>query len=334
MSNELNITLGQTGLTVLARLFSAGVQSGSDISLTEIAGQGGYYTGNMPAVSAAYYDVLFVVNGVIKGSGNINWNGTAEVVGSSLTAVQIRTEMDSNSTLLANLDATVSSRLATNSYVTSPTAIQIRQEIDANSVKLAGTATSAGITTVGNTILQAVGSPLQSNSYVIPPTSSSIAEATAAVLFVDGATNPLKVNPDHSIESSNTSVTNYITVPAAIAVASQDPSAITCIRGDTLRVVLPLMGDLTSRTKLVMTAKASINDTDSQAILQIVEGIGLTRLNCSGSVDPASAGNANITAALAVRDLVWDVQAILSTGIISPLRGSMTVVADVTQSVT
>ncbi len=41
--------------------------------------------------------------------------------GNAPTAVQIRTEMDSNSTKLANLDATVSSRLASASY-TAPTA--------------------------------------------------------------------------------------------------------------------------------------------------------------------------------------------------------------------
>lgn len=55
------------------------------------------------------------------------------------TAVQIRQEMDSNSTKLANLDAAVSSRLAAASYTappTPPTAVQIRQEIDANSTKL------------------------------------------------------------------------------------------------------------------------------------------------------------------------------------------------------
>jgi hypothetical protein len=55
------------------------------------------------------------------------------------TATEIRQEMDSNSTKLANLDSTVSSRLAGSAYTapsTPPTAIQIRQELDANSTKL------------------------------------------------------------------------------------------------------------------------------------------------------------------------------------------------------
>lgn len=52
------------------------------------------------------------------------------------TAVQIRTEMDNNSTKLANLDATTSSRLASASYTAPPTAAAIRGEIDSNSTKL------------------------------------------------------------------------------------------------------------------------------------------------------------------------------------------------------
>lgn len=63
------------------------------------------------------------------------------------TAVQIRQEMDSNSTKLANLDATVSSRLAPSGTLatvttltnapTVPSAASIRAEIDSNSTQLA-----------------------------------------------------------------------------------------------------------------------------------------------------------------------------------------------------
>jgi hypothetical protein len=85
------------------------------------------------------------------------------------------------------------------------------------------------------------------------------------------------------------------------------------------------------------------------AVLQVLEGIGLVRLNGSGQAISSTASltvinvstgvvnlaiDASVTAALAVRDLVWDVQANLSTGVTTPVRGTMTVVADVTQSVT
>ncbi len=69
------------------------------------------------------------------------WSHSARTLTSASgpTAIEIRQEMDSNSTKLANLDSTVSSRLAGSAYTapsTPPTAIQIRQELDANSTKL------------------------------------------------------------------------------------------------------------------------------------------------------------------------------------------------------
>lgn len=58
------------------------------------------------------------------------------------TAVQNRQEMDTNSTKLVNLDAAVSSRLATSGYTTPPTVAAIRSEIDTNSTKLDATVSS------------------------------------------------------------------------------------------------------------------------------------------------------------------------------------------------
>ncbi len=52
------------------------------------------------------------------------------------TAAQVRTEMDSNSTKLANLDVVLSTRLAASSYTSPPSAASIRTEIDTNSTKL------------------------------------------------------------------------------------------------------------------------------------------------------------------------------------------------------
>lgn len=218
-----------------------------------------------------------------------------------------------------------------------PTAVQNRQEMDANSSRLAN-------------LDAAISSRLAASAYTSPPSASTIAAATAAVMFVDGTANPLKVNSDHTVlsASGNVIIENYITVPPAVAAASQVASAITCLRGDTLRVALPAMGDLTSRTRLVMTVKVSVNDSDDQSVLQVMEGTGLTRLNGSGSVNPshasltvvdANTGAANLeidasnTALLTAGDYVWDVQAYLSTGISTPINGSLSVVADVTRTV-
>ncbi len=84
----------------------------------------------------------------------------AEVVGVTPedipSAEDVRTEMDSNSTKLANLDATVSSRLASGSYSAPPSAASIRSEIDNNSTKLdvavSTRLASSGVSAVLNTI--------------------------------------------------------------------------------------------------------------------------------------------------------------------------------------
>lgn len=86
------------------------------------------------------------------------------------TVAQIRTEMDTNSTKLANLDATVSSRLATSGYTVPPTVIQIRTEMDTNSTKLAN-------------LDVAVSTRLSTAGYTVPPTTSAISTA----IWTDGS---------------------------------------------------------------------------------------------------------------------------------------------------
>ena len=110
MPNELNIALPTSGLTVTAQPYQAGAAVGSAISCPE-TGSTGFYSGNM-AGSAGTYQIAFRAASANVGSGSIVWDGTAEVASSAPTVVQIRTEMDANSTKLANLDATVSSRLS------------------------------------------------------------------------------------------------------------------------------------------------------------------------------------------------------------------------------
>ena len=110
MPNELNIALATTGLTVTCQPYQSGAAVGSAISCPE-TGSTGFYSGNMTG-NAGTYQLAFLAAGANVGSGNIVWDGTAEIASSAPTVAQIRAEMDSNSTKLANLDATVSSRLA------------------------------------------------------------------------------------------------------------------------------------------------------------------------------------------------------------------------------
>jgi hypothetical protein len=129
MPNELNIALAATGLTVTAQPYQAGAAVGSAISCPE-TGSTGFYSGNM-AGSAGTYQIAFRAAGANVGSGSIVWDGTAEVASSAPSVVQIRQEMDSNSTKLANLDATISSRstLTTGDLPSVPSAASVASAV-------------------------------------------------------------------------------------------------------------------------------------------------------------------------------------------------------------
>jgi hypothetical protein len=79
MANEINLNNGITGMTVTAKLYSGSTLIGSTISLTEVSGALGRYTGSMPSTAAGVYGVLFYSAGAQIGSGKIEWNGTLEV---------------------------------------------------------------------------------------------------------------------------------------------------------------------------------------------------------------------------------------------------------------
>lgn len=71
------------------------------------------------------------------------------------TAAQVRSEMDSNSTKLANLDSTVSSRLAASSYTAPPTAGDIASAVWAASTRTL-TTTIANATDIASAVWSAV----------------------------------------------------------------------------------------------------------------------------------------------------------------------------------
>ena len=207
------------------------------------------------------------------------------------TVVQIRQEMDANSTKLANCDVLTSTRLAASGYTvpptvaaiqagmathaditalgspmqassyvaptTPPTVVQIRQEMDANSTKLANcdVLTSTRLAASGYTVpptvaaiqagmathadITALGSPMQASSYVAPPSAASIALTTASVLFVDGSANPLKVNSDHSVNGGgsggggtvNAFSADALSQLAGLTIAVQLPSNVAANQG-------------------------------------------------------------------------------------------------------
>ena len=118
MASELQLytdTVHLTGRTFIARLFNAGTQVGSDISLTE-TGSTGIYIGDMPSVAAGTYVVRFILTGgpyeQIAAHGEISWDGTAET-GSGLTTADLNTAVSDIDTAISNIDTVTETDLNT-----------------------------------------------------------------------------------------------------------------------------------------------------------------------------------------------------------------------------
>jgi hypothetical protein len=124
MANELNIALAKSGLTVTAQRYQAGAAVGSAISCPE-TGSSGFYSGNMTG-TAGTYQVAFISAAANVGSGSIVWSGIAEVPASTFNAA---TDAVANVTLCATTTTLTNAP-------TVPSVVQIRQELDTNSTQL------------------------------------------------------------------------------------------------------------------------------------------------------------------------------------------------------
>ena len=209
---------------------------------------------------------------------------------------------------------------------------------------------SIGVTGAGSghvhSVVHAMQPDVLTASALATDAVSEIASAVATILLVDGATNQLKVNADNTVNATvSGTIVNYVTIPSAVAQASILAAQITAVRGDTLTVALPIMGSLTGRTSLVFTAKKSLSDADSDAVLQVSESGGLLILNGSASivgtaqlsVTNATTGAVNLTlsaattATIPLFDYFWDCQKVLSSGVSTPINGVLSVTGDVTR---
>ena len=207
---------------------------------------------------------------------------------------------------------------------TPPTAVQNRQEMDANSTKLATLTTGVNATQFYGVSTQGVLS----------------ATGVGSTAFLANAPSG----------SGQIVVSNVI--PSAAAISSQFPNQIGITTYNTLRVTLPAMGAISTRTALIFTLKKAATDADSAALIQISESGGLliangaTASNASyGSltVSDASAGTVNlyihqsITALLTptngISDArVWDCIYKTSTDHNPPIGGKCIVTAGITRT--
>jgi hypothetical protein len=246
MANELNIALAKSGLTVTAQRYQAGAAVGSAISCPE-TGSSGFYSGNMTG-TAGTYQLAFISASANVGSGNIVWDGSAEVASSAPTVVQIRTEMDANSTKLANLDASVSSRLASASY-TAPansdiTAIKSKTDsLPASPAAVSDIPTTAQIATavegsllneadgqaVLNAIVGAIGNTNLSEVSLVAAVRADLERVggkidsiptTAAPTAVANATAVWSAATKEITGGTVTTLTNSPSVPSAASIAS------------------------------------------------------------------------------------------------------------------
>jgi hypothetical protein len=296
MANELNIALAKSGLTVTAQRYQSGAAVGSAINLTEV-GTSGFYSGDMTG-SAGTYQLTFRSAGANVGSGSIVWDGTAEVPFSTLTTadiptaaisaiksktdalpsdpadqslvesaisalsiptvVQIRTELDSNSAKLANLDATISSRstLTTGDLPSVPSAASVASAVRTELTELSNLDAS-------------VSSRLASAAYTAPtsaPTAAAVASAVRTELT--------------ELSNLDASVSSRLASASYTAPANSDISAIKS-KTDSLPASPAAVSDIPTTAQISAAVEGSLlNEADGQAVLNAIVGaIGNTNLS-------------------------------------------------------
>ena len=266
MPNELNIALATTGLTVTAQPYQNGAAVGSAISCPE-TGSTGFYSGNM-AGSAGTYQIAFRAASANVGSGSIVWDGTAEVASSAPSVVQIRQEMDSNSTKLANLDATVSSRLAPSGTLATVTTLTNAPTVPS----------AAAIASQVRTELGAELGRLDANisSRLAPSgTLAVVTTLTNAPSVPSAATIASQVRTELATELARVDVATSTRL-AGSAYTSPANSAITAIKAktDNLPASPAATGDIPSANITAIKAKTDLLNTDRLAQVSTVSTTG------------------------------------------------------------
>ena len=178
MSNELNINLppGLTGVT--ASLYCAGALAQAGISLSEVSGAGGQYSGSMPAVAAGDYIVEFFQGGQLRGSGLISWTGTSEITPSNtLTTTALNAAV---STLAGDITA---SQTAIIGAMPSTAGLATTANVTGAVSTLAG-----DITASQTAIISAMGGGSTSISITVPPEVAAASQIPAQLPAVNFCT--------------------------------------------------------------------------------------------------------------------------------------------------
>lgn len=223
---------------------------------------------------------------------------------SSVNSIPTTTLLSSDSRL-DNLDATISSRLASASYTIPPSVSAIRSEIDSNSTKLD----------------VAISTRLASGSYTTPPTASVIAGQVRTELGTELTkitaipSNPL-LTTDSRLDNLDTAISSRLATSSYTAPIS----ATTIANAVWTAVTRSLNVDVTISTAQVTAIAtgveaAIINEGDSQQVIAaIVAAIGNTNIT-SGVI--ASAVRSELATELARIDVATSTR-LASSGYVAP----------------
>lgn len=109
MPNELNILLS-TGRTITADILNGSTVTASNISLSE-RGTTGHYFGNISALAAGSYFVVFKEGSTLVGYGELYWDGTKETINKLDADISTRATQTSINSIPTNPLLTNDSRL-------------------------------------------------------------------------------------------------------------------------------------------------------------------------------------------------------------------------------
>jgi len=284
MANELNIALAKSGLTVTAQRYQSGAAVGSAISCPE-TGSTGFYSGNMTG-TAGTYQVAFISASANVGSGSIVWDGSAEIVPSTLTQANVQSALTSQGLTsaragnLENLDTTVSSRLAPSGTLATVTTLTNSPNVPSAAAIASQVRTE--LATELARVDAAVSTRLASSAY----TAASTAVQNAAAVRTELATELARVD----VATSTRLATSGYTAPSAAPTAAQNASAVRTELGTELSRI-----DATTSSRLASSAYSAapttaqiatavegslLNEADGQAVLNAIVGaIGNTNLS-------------------------------------------------------
>jgi hypothetical protein len=137
-----------------------------------------------------------------------------------------------------------------------------------------------------------------------------------------------------------------VTIPAALLAQLAQGTKLGVLRGDTLPQNVTGLGSIAGRTRFWFTVKRKDSDKDTDALIQIVEGVGLVRLvgkaaiagQGSLTVTDQTAGNVTVhldavaSAQLPVGTWQYDFQMLTASGVRTLAAGQFVVLADITRA--